>query len=207
MSSKTDWIMAHDVSECTSQFYNVNMSADCKEQSMQAATSPHGMRFMWDVSCNSSTIDYSNDMTTATVTAKSANVYRHIRGPFWDAGRHIVNIRINHKTKDGFAIGIIDKSFNISDNIYLGSTDNSYSFYYEGTVYHNSQAIVKSSGYKDGDIVTVDINLYNRTLNFALNGQYLAEKDAITNIPKQVALGANLYYKNDSVQIVQYYQM
>ena len=145
-----------------------------------------------------------------TATCKSSsNHYRDIRGPFWEKGRHIVNIRINKKVINGFGIGIVDTSFDISSNKYVGSTENSYSYYQDGIIYNNGgKAIEKTfGGYKDGDIVTVDINLYNNTLNWELNGNRLTQSDAITNIPKCVALAANLYYKGDSVQIVQYYRM
>lgn len=54
---------------------------------------------MWDVSCNSQTVAYSNNMTMAT--AKESGNYKNIRGPFWESGRHIVNIRINKRGKDG----------------------------------------------------------------------------------------------------------
>ena len=99
--------------------------------------------------------------------------------------------------------------FNISANKYIGGTDKSYSYYYNGEIYNNgTKAIQKTfTGYKNGDIVTVDINLYRNTLNLELNGTRLTETDTITNIPNTVALAANLYYKGDSVEIVQYYRM
>ena len=110
----------------------------------------------------------------------------------------IINIKIVHRTKDGFGIGIIDKTFNVLEGGFVGGAANSSSYYYEGTIYNNGSSPVKYSGYKTGDTVTVDINLNTRTLNFALNGNYLAADDIIKNIPKQVALDVNMYYKNDS---------
>ena len=171
----------------------------------------NGLRpLMWDISCNGSYVDYSNDMTAARCISND-NGYRHIRGPFWESGRHIINIRINTRSSSGMGIGIIDKSFKVSDSKHhIGQTNHSSSYWaYNGEIYSNNKTLKKGlTALKAGDIMTVDIDLYKRTLNLAVNGDYVTvNKDTVTDIPKQVALGATFYHENDTLQIVPYYKM
>eukprot|EP01084_Bolivina_argentea_P132247 233375_1 len=179
------------------------MAQEAKEEPTKLRTKA---TLMWDVSCNSVAVDYSANLTRATIKAKTGN-YKNIRGPFWNSGRHIINIKIIQRFKDGMGIGIIDKSFNIYDNIFVGKTEDSYSYYFNGSVYNSGKELIKCGEYKAGDIITVDIDLYNRTLNWGINGVYLTTQDTVVNIPQQVALAVNFCYKKDSVQIVQYYKM
>ena len=161
---------------------------------------------MWDVSCNGESVAYHNGMTRATVV--NGGHYRCIRGPFWHSGRHIVNVKIVNKIKDGFSIGIVDKSFDISSNTYIGSKNNSYTYYYHGYLYGNgSKSATQLKGFNTGDIVTIDVDLDKGTLNWAINGNYLTQKDAFIQIPKQAALACNMHYAKDSIQIIQYYRM
>ena len=179
--------------------------AESKEELTSSVATQTKTMLMWDLSCNSSTVAYANNLSKATV--EKGGHYRNIRGPFWDSGRHIVNIKIVHKTKDGFGIGTMDKSFNVSDNTHIGKTATTHAYWQEGSVFNNNGTIKKFDGYKTGDIVTVDINVDKSTINWAVNGKFLSTDDVITNIPKQVALAATMYYKNDSIQILQYYRM
>ena len=63
-------------------------------------------------------------------------VYRNIRGPFWDSGRHIINIKIITFT-DGIGIGIIDKSYNISANQYQYHLLDQKNIHESGEIFHN----------------------------------------------------------------------
>eukprot|EP01084_Bolivina_argentea_P020504 38129_1 len=185
--------------------------AESKEQTIShGGSNINSATLMWDASVSRSSVDYSHNMTTASVLTNSDHTIA--RGPFWDTGRHIINIKVKRcgePKSGGFGIGIIDKTFDIYGNKWVGSSAKSYSYYVDGKVYNNSVAIAANlPKYKTGDIITVDINLYKRTVSWAINGKYLAiNEDIITNIPKEVALGVNLYYKDYSVQIIQYYQM
>ena len=106
----------------------------------------------------------------------------------------------------GFGIGIIDKVFKVNENHYVGKTSGSRSYYYSGDLYKNGAGLeLKGGSYKKGDIVAVDVDLQNKTLNFALNGDYLTEADATKFTADKVAVGVNMYYSEDSCTIIQHY--
>ena len=131
-----------------------------------------------------------------------------IRGPFWRNGRHIINVKIHKCGHVG--VGIVDKAFQIGEGHWLGEDIHSWGTWdndnhHQGKkMYFNVEHKLKV---KTGDVVTVDVDLYNHVLNWAINGQYLSSDDIALNIPKQVALAASLWNGGDSVEIVQYKRM
>eukprot|EP01083_Nonionella_stella_P317592 1157314_1 len=106
-------------------------------------------------------------------------------------------------------VGIVDKTFNIAPGNYLGQDKHSYGTWDTDSVACHATEnlpVIHKLKVKQGDIVTVDVNLYNYTLNWAINGQYLSTDDTATGIPKEVALAASLWTSNESIEIIQYIQ-
>lgn len=159
---------------------------------------------MWDASVSASYIEYSKGMRRATV--KTGEKQRIVRGPFWDSDRHIVNIKVNNVIPDktGLSIGIIDRGFDVYGNYYVGKTANSYSYNVAGPTYNNGSKKGTFKGYNIGDIITIEINLDTKTVIFSLNGMFVCK---FTDVPNEIAVAANLYYKDYSIEILQYYKM
>ena len=157
----------------------------------------------WDLSVNNAYIEYSNNYHTAKLKQKSTIT---IRGPFWKSGRHIVHFKMHKVGHDG--VGIINKAYDISEGQWIGSNKNSYGTWdtTSGCVaYHNGGLPVdRKLKFKQGDIVTVDIDLNDYTLNWAINGIFLSDGDTATNIPKQVAFAASLSQQGDCIEIIDY---
>eukprot|EP01084_Bolivina_argentea_P070259 127743_1 len=165
----------------------------------------------WDLAVNSKHIQYTNENHTATATTTQYIA----RGPFWRSGRHIVNIKLHKSECTG--IGIVDKAFTIAkrqtDGASIGQDTHSYGLW-SGTAYHwcchnwsyqtKKNLLPENPGMKTGDIVTIDVDLDKKILNWAINGQYLAVNDIATNIPNQVAIAAVFWIKGDSAEIIQY---
>ena len=165
----------------------------------------------WDISVNHNHITYSNGKRKITNLADGHTA----RGPFWKCCRHIIQIKVHEVGHVG--IGIVTKAFSIS-NHWVGQDSNSYGIWDRDDCYIVHQD--KRWGYnesnqynrvktrkllvKKDDIVTVDLDLNDRTLNFAINGTYLSDQDLFENIASPVAVAASLWRKDDCVEIIDY---
>eukprot|EP00483_Globobulimina_turgida_P008987 UN09005 len=157
----------------------------------------------FDIAVNRKEISYGDYNRSAMLQSKTSCT---IRGPFWNHGRHIVNIYIAKASHVG--VGIVNKLFNASPGNYLGQNENSYGTWDSVVALHRgagpSNAVKHAIKTKDGDVVTVDVDLNQRILNFAINGQYLSDIPIFKNIPKEVAIAASLWTSGNSVEILQY---
>ena len=57
---------------------------------------------------------------------------------------------------------------------------------------------------KDNEIITVDLNLDEHTINWAINGIFLSNDNIQCLIKSHLAVAVSLWVKSDCVQIVQY---
>eukprot|EP00483_Globobulimina_turgida_P009326 UN09345 len=177
------------------------------EKTNNMAKRPNGRKIPaleWDLSVNQEHIGYGNGNRKAILTGKPCT----IRGPFWRYGRHVINIKIHKCGHVG--IGIVDKAFQIAAGHWLGEGKHSW-----GTLdnlnHHQGKKMFFNVDYqlqvKTGDVVTVDVDLNNNVLNWAINGQYLSANDIAFNIPNQVAVAASLWNVGDCVEIIQHKYM
>eukprot|EP01084_Bolivina_argentea_P084879 153462_1 len=175
---------------------------DSKYDEIAAAKPQNTANWAWDLSVNSQQIGFSYDNRRATLKGRPCTV----RSPFWKSGRHIVNIKIHIGGHIG--IGIVDKEFNIGVGNWIGEDEHSYGTWDDSPAFHANDdlPVTNELTVKQGDIVTVDVDLDNHTLNWAINGQYLSIDDTVTGIPKHVALAASLWEKEESIEIIQYIQ-
>ena len=157
----------------------------------------------WDLSVNENYIEYSNNYHSATLKEKKTVT---MRGPFWKSGRHIIHFKI-HKVSHG-GVGIVSKAYDISPDNWIGKDKQSYGTWdiSSGCVaYHQAcLPVQRTLKFKSGDTVTVDINLNDYTLNWAINGVFLSDGDTATNIQKQVAFAATLTAKDSCIEIIGY---
>eukprot|EP01083_Nonionella_stella_P158138 514315_1 len=158
----------------------------------------------WDLSVNNKYIEYSNNFHTAKLREGKCIT---IRGPFWKSGRHIVHFKMHKVGHDG--VGIISKAFDISEDHWIGNDNHSYGTWDTSSgciAYHlGCLPVDRELKFKQGDIVTVDINFNDYTyLSWAINGVFLSDGDTVNNMPKQVAFAVTLSKQHDCVEIVGY---
>eukprot|EP01084_Bolivina_argentea_P284353 487320_1 len=157
----------------------------------------------FDIAVNPKEVRFGNGNQVATLTGKNCT----IRGPFWSHGRHIVNLHVPKANHVG--LGIVNKLFKVGPGTYVGQCANSYGTWDNGVALHLGAwdyAKTNKNGVKtkDGDIVTIDVDLDKSELNFAINGQYFSDGPIFSNIPKEVALAVSLWVAGNSVEILQY---
>ena len=104
-------------------------------------------------------------------------------------------------------IGIIDKGKDISPGNWIGSCKNSYGTWDrdEYMAYHAGKTldVTHKIKIKQGDIVTVDLNCNTKTLNWAINGQYLSIQDQYVGIATPAAVAASLWKEKEKIEIIQ----
>ena len=166
------------------------MSDDSKYEEMSAST-------VWDIAVNAKNVKYSDKNRTV----RSINACT-VRTQFWSSGRHVLNIRVNAGGHMG--IGIITKAKDVSSD-WIGHCKNSWALWDTSTVYLAGQTISGKNKIKfaQDDIVTVDVDLNKKTLNWAVNGQYISNDDFCSNIPNQIAIAVSLWRVNQCVEIIQ----
>eukprot|EP01084_Bolivina_argentea_P108152 193278_1 len=162
-----------------------------------------GSGFKWDLSVSPQQAQYSNYNQTATAISQC-----NVRGPFWSSGRHLINIKVI-KGGDGSSqvgIGAVDKLFDISPGHYVGEDSHSYGTWDNTCPCHNKGPlkVVHDKLLREGDIVTVDLDLNKNTISWAINGQYLSDKDIATNIPNPAAIAVTLWIPGVCVQVIEY---
>eukprot|EP00483_Globobulimina_turgida_P002731 UN02736 len=168
----------------------------------------------WDISVNHRYLVYSNNKRTV----QNLESGHTARGPFWKSGRHIVQIKVHQKGHVG--IGIVTKAFPVGLK-WVGEDKNSYGLWDRADVYivhqekkwgyhqpnKNNRITTRKLLIADGAVVTVDLDLNERTLNLAVNGQFVSDEDLFENIPCPAAVAASLWRKDDSVEIIDYQKM
>ena len=160
----------------------------------------------WDISVSHDKLIYSNGKRKV----KLIDDNRTARGPFWKYGRHITQIKI-HKCEH-VAVGIVNKTFPIKT--WIGKDEHSYGLWFDRMfILHNNAKWkadeIKKLVIKQGDIVTIDVDLNNKTLNFAVNGECLSGQDLAFNNNDlyPIAVAVTLQRANDCVEIVDYTEM
>ena len=175
---------------------------ETERESILGLTSVNSM-LTWDIAVNHKSIKYTNNNTRACVIGEKCTV----RTPFFDKGRHIVNLKVPVLVHSG--VGAISKVFNIQSGNWIGRDVHSFGTWDDVVAYHNNKmlTVTHQTKLKAGDMVTVDLDLSKQTLNWAVNGQYLSKNDIATDIPTPIAIAATLWNKGDTVQIIQYTRM
>eukprot|EP01084_Bolivina_argentea_P083376 150951_1 len=162
----------------------------------------------WDISVNFNTITYSNNNRTAIVSAKNTD-YISSRTVFYSKGRHIVNIKM--KKVGTVGVGICSRKYKLTKANWIGKTSESYGTWSNGTIAYYSGSmmnsyIIQKTNVADGDIVKMDLNLYNRTFVWEINGQSITNTIPIS-FKGDVAICAGFHTIGDSAEIVQYFNM
>ena len=177
------------------------MSESKSEQDTESKTNAMSKVLQWDISVNADKYEYSNNNTFAkTTTGKST-----IRTNFFEKGRHVIKIKLNNCGNTG--IGIVTKSFQFGKDVGIGNDGNSWGIYkFHGGYYQKKSKIAtdRSLTLTGNEIITVDINMDKNTINWAINGMFLSNKNIPLGTSEHIALAASLWNKGDSVQIVQY---
>eukprot|EP01084_Bolivina_argentea_P126826 224462_1 len=139
------------------------------------------------------------------------------RTSFWKSGRHIISVKAHKYGSIG--IGIVDKLYKISDSQnFCTSRDGGHAIAlwadktyapYNNKIWHKGGELPLEykPDLKTGDIITVDIDLNDKTVNWEVNAQPLSSKDIATNIPDQVAFAVRLGQRGDCVEIINYTKM
>lgn len=155
----------------------------------------------WSNSVNQKFVVYDDDFTVATSTRADQNT--NVRTIFFKTGHHVLNIKL--KKMGHIGIGIVDTQFVIADTkVYIGADEHSYGIWNgQGMIHKSNAQNTDNSKYKTGDIITVDLNLNDRTVGWEINGQPLFA-DIKISLNGPIAIAVGLYHIQDSVQIIQH---
>jgi len=118
-----------------------------------------------------------------------------------------VNIKVTGTNENRHVgIGIVDKSFNFEPGNYIGQDVFSYGTWDNCIGIHNKGSGPIRSGsptLKEGDVVTIDLNLEEGLLNWAVNGFYLNEECMFRLEKGEYAIAASLWQVGNTVSIIQ----
>eukprot|EP00483_Globobulimina_turgida_P007177 UN07191 len=153
----------------------------------------------FDNAANPENICFNKHYRKATLIGKACS----IRTQFWRSGRHIINLKVYNCGHVG--VGIVGRSFDISVGKWVGADKRSWAIWESGSRHKGSEFTKGYALTKGGNtIITIEVDLDERLLFIAINGQYIKTDPVAYNIPKQVAIGVSLWQSDDTVEIIQY---
>jgi len=103
-------------------------------------------------------------------------------------------------------IGIVDKSFNFEPGNWIGQDAFSYGTWDNCIgIYNTGSGTLRpgSPKLKEGDVVTIDLDLDEGVLNWAVNGFYFNEEGVFRLEKKEYAIAASLWQVRNKVSIIQ----
>jgi len=163
--------------------------------------------FSFDESSKGSMQQISNEGKTIKQTSGS-NQWNTVRSKQWvKSGKYKVKFRIDGDSGTHWIfLGVVNRQFtryNDTSSGYLGSDSNSWGYTPGGSYpygYNGGSSRNYGVVYRQGDVVTMSLDMDAKTMGFAVNSQDFGV--LYTNLPDEVAIAVTTYDTNDCVTLV-----